>query len=128
MCFMNPKSRNSLLLVCGSRTIEDRGLVFGVLDGVDFSIYNGVIHGDADGVDKLTKLYCNINGIPEEGIEPNYELYGRKAPLVRDNEMVVKCKEGIAIWDGKSTGTLYTINRLKEANKLLKTYEVIIFE
>ena len=48
---------------------------------------------------------------------PEYELYGRAAPLMR-NDMIVKYADVVlAFWDGQSRGTAYAIRKCRELNK-----------
>ena len=48
---------------------------------------------------------------------PNYRVFGKKAPSERDKEMVDACDIVFAFWDGKSTGTLYTIQYAKSIGR-----------
>lgn len=112
-----------ILLVTGSRSIKNKEFVYDCLDRICQS-YNSlmIIHGDADGVDTLAKEYAKDHCIPQEPFPPKYELWGYKAPLKRNDEMVGMCDKGIAIWNGTSTGTKYTIDRLRENGKLLRIF------
>ena len=52
-------------------------------------------------------------------LRSRYELYGRAAPLKRNEEMVTLCDAVLAIWDGASKGTKYTIDFAKKNDKAL---------
>ena len=54
---------------------------------------------------------------------PQYELYGRAAPIVRNKKIVDYADKIIAFWNGSSKGTLSVI---EYAQKARKPYEVII--
>ena len=54
---------------------------------------------------------------------PEYERYGRAAPIVRNKKIVDYADKVIAFWDGNSKGTLSVI---KYAEKLEKLCEVVI--
>ena len=111
------------LLVCGSRTIEDINYVFSCLDKVLYEHdITEIIEGDADGVDSLAGLYAVSHHIDHKTVYPKYYIHGDRAPLIRNKEMVDLCDKGVAIWDGKSTGTAHTISLLKKQNKLLKVF------
>ena len=114
------------LLVCGSRTIEDIGYVFGCLSEI-FCEYGDVIteliEGGADGVDSLAGLYAVSHDIKHKTVRPKYNIYGDRAPLIRNAIMVDLCDKGVAIWDGVSTGTAHTISLLELDNKLLKVFK-----
>lgn len=53
---------------------------------------------------------------------PEYEKYGRRAPLVRNDLIIDYADAVIAFWDGKSKGTKYVIDRCKKVNKDIKIY------
>ena len=50
-------------------------------------------------------------------ILPNWKQYNRGAGAVRNREIVDKSDFVIAIWDGKSKGSLISINYAKKNNK-----------
>lgn len=68
-----------------------------------------IISGGANGVDMIAEQWAKSNKIDFIAFLPNYKIYGNKAPLQRDREMVDASDVVIAFWDGVSTGTLYTI-------------------
>lgn len=114
------------LLVCGSRTIEDIWYVYKCLDEIFYgSLYviTEIIEGGADGVDSLAGLYAVSHDIKHKTVRPKYNMYGDRAPLIRNAVMVDMCDKGIAIWDGESTGTAHTIHLLELDNKLLKVFQ-----
>lgn len=82
---------------------------------INFNLYldknniSQVISGGASGVDTLAEQWAKKNHLDFVAYLPNYRIYGEKAPLVRDREMVEAADHTIAFWNGKSTGTLYTI-------------------
>lgn len=81
-----------------------------------------IISGGARGVDTLAARYAQLNHIPVQVFRPNYERYGKKAPLLRNREIVAACDRLIAIWDGKSRGTSYTIHCARAARKEVRVY------
>ena len=46
-----------------------------------------------------------------------YELWGRRAPLLRNQEIAERCNEMWALWNGKSRGTLDVIRQAVIAGK-----------
>ena len=100
-----------MVLVTGSRSIAD----------IDISKYlkniDVLLTGGAKGVDSLAITYAEKNSIKHIEVLPNYTKYHRAAPVIRDEEMVKMCERVIAIWDGKSKGTLHTINFARKYNK-----------
>ena len=68
-----------------------------------------MISGGADGIDSAAQEVAQTLGIPLHVISPDYEQYGRQAPLVRNREIIACADEVLAFWDGKSKGTQYVI-------------------
>lgn len=83
-----------------------------------------IISGGAKGIDKLAEYYANEHKIPIQTFLPNYETYGRAAPIVRNQEIVNACDTLVAIWDGKSKGTKSTIDFAIKSGKTVKIYEI----
>lgn len=82
------------------------------------------IHGDAlSGFDRqVDEVALEIGKIPDVTllrIRPDYKKYAPNiAPLMRNDVIVIRCNILVACFDGrKSGGTLYTINRAKQASK-----------
>ena len=72
-----------------------------------------IISGGADGIDQCAVSYAIKNGIAYEEILPDYKKYGKAAPIIRNKEIVRRADKIIAFWDGKSRGTLFTVNYAK---------------
>ena len=62
------------------------------------------------GVDTIAKLFALENGIKYIEFLPNYQKYGRRAPIVRNYQMVDYGDSILAFWDGESRGTKSVIN------------------
>jgi len=100
------------LLIVGSRSIRDFDLSPYIAAEVET-----VISGGADGIDRLAEQYADLHRLSKYIIRPRYALYGRGAPLKRNEEMVDMADAVLAIWDGRSKGTQYTLQYAKKANK-----------
>ncbi len=68
-----------------------------------------IVSGGAVGIDTLAEIYAERNHLPIKVFKPDYEAYGRKAPILRNNEIVAYAQYVLAFWDGKSHGTAYTV-------------------
>ncbi len=69
-----------------------------------------IVSGGADGVDTYAeKLAVKLN-IPLRKFLPDYEKFGRRAPLGRNLTIVQNCDNVLAFWDCYSRGTAHTIN------------------
>lgn len=83
-----------------------------------------IISGGAKGVDSLAEEYARQKGIPTQIFRPDYQRYGKKAPLIRNREIVSACDRLIALWDGQSRGTQYTIHCARSAGKEVRIYRL----
>lgn len=98
--------------IVGSRSINN----------IDFSVIKNeislIISGGAKGVDTEANLYAKKNKIPLLEIKPDYKNYHfKKAPIIRNYEIVDKSDIIYVFWDGKSKGTLSVINYAQKQNK-----------
>ncbi|MDL2257905.1 DUF2493 domain-containing protein [Eubacteriales bacterium OttesenSCG-928-K08] len=94
---------------------------------VDISKYipaeaSELISGGASGVDTLAEQYARERGLPAKVFLPNTKLLGKHAYFARNDQIVDAADMIVAIWDGKSRGTYYTIKRAMELNKPVKIY------
>ncbi len=94
--------------VIGSRSITEAEIGKYIPPDTDL-----IISGGAIGIDTLAEKYADEHGIKKLILYPNYELYGRSAPLIRDKLIVDHADLVIAFWDGESSGTEYTISYAK---------------
>ena len=76
-----------------------------------------IVSGGAKGVDKLAEDYAKAHGIPFTVFLPEYNRFGRGAPLKRNEQIVDYADTVIAFWDGKSRGTKYTIEYCRKVRK-----------
>lgn len=102
------------LLIAGSRSIADFDLSPYVPAGT-----HAVISGGAGGIDSLAERYADVHRLSKFIVRPRYDLYGRAAPLRRNEQMVDMADAVLVIWDGKSKGTRYTLEYAKKADKPL---------
>jgi len=102
------------IAVIGSRSITDPNEVTGQLENLTVT---KIISGGAAGVDTIAERWADLTGTPKLIIKPNYQRYGKAAPLERNKLIVEAADYVIAIWDGKSTGTLQAVNYAKKIGK-----------
>ena len=100
------------LLIVGSRNITHFDLSPYISADVDT-----IISGGAEGIDRLAEQYADGHRLSKYIIHPRYKLYGRSAPLKRNEEMVQMADSVLIIWDGHSKGTQYTLKYAKKMNK-----------
>ena len=101
--------------VIGSRTFKNYSLLEDILDRAPFSI-SKIISGGAVGADKLSIKYAKKKNIEWEEFLPDFKKY--KHPYHHRNRLIAEASDiVIAFWDGRSTGTKYTINYAKTIGK-----------
>lgn len=100
------------LLIAGSRSIREWDISNYVPPETDL-----VISGGAKGVDALAERYADEHGIAKRIIRPRYDLYGKAAPLKRNEEMVELADHVLILWDGQSRGTQYTMEYAVKTGK-----------
>ncbi len=111
------------VVVAGSRTIHDYGMVEYAIKKSGFKITE-LVSGGAEGVDQLGEIYAKQNDIPIKRFIPDWDKYGRKAGLLRNEEMAKYADAVIVVWDGKSNGTRHMVNQAKKHER--QFYGVIL--
>ena len=81
-----------------------------------------VISGGAVGVDSRAEAVAKARGLRVVSFRPNYELHGKRAPLVRNEAIAIDCDRMVAFWDGESRGTMHVVGI---AQRLGKPVEII---
>lgn len=84
-----------------------------------------IISGGARGIDSCASNYAKLHNIKLTEYLPDYASYNKKAPLLRNKIIIQQCDMVIAIWDGVSTGTLFTI---KYAYQMKKPLRILILK
>lgn len=107
------------VIIAGSRDIDD---IFEVLEAIKLSGFTitRVVCGKAKGIDTLGEEYAIFNDIPVDYWPANWQLHGKAAGAIRNEQMARNADALIAVWDGRSPGTK---NMIKIAKALgLKVY------
>ncbi len=81
-----------------------------------------IVSGGAKGIDFLAAKYANEKKLKLTEFLPQYEKYGRAAPIVRNKEIVNYADRVIVFWDGSSKGAASVI---RYAEKIKKPLQVI---
>ena len=76
-----------------------------------------IVSGGALGVDGQAAKYAQQCGIKLTEFLPEYEKYGRAAPIKRNHKIVDYADKIIVFWDGSSRGSLSVINYAKKVGK-----------
>lgn len=106
------------LAIVGSRNLTTVALDRYVCEDV-----KEIVSGGAVGVDLCAAQYAKSKGSKLTELLPQYERYGRAAPIVRNKRIVDYADKIIVFWNGSSKGTLSVINY---AQKTKKPCEIIL--
>ncbi|MBO5845336.1 MAG: hypothetical protein J6Q77_01695 [Clostridia bacterium] len=83
-----------------------------------------IVSGGAVGVDTCAASFARRHKIKLTEFLPEYEKYGRAAPIMR-NKMIVEYSDTVIVfWDGKSKGTLFVINYCESIGKECHVIEI----
>lgn len=105
------------IAVIGSRNLTVTNLEKYLPNGVD-----ELVSGGAKGIDSCAKKYALKNGLKLTEFLPQYNVYGKYAPLHRNMQIITYSDEVIAFWDGASHGTKYVIEHCKKQKKKVTVY------
>ena len=113
---MDGKSiRNTVkTIIAGSRHLEiSMSRLMDIIQASGFSITE-VVSGNSGNIDKLGEQWAKGMKLPITQFNAAWQAYGSSAGPRRNRQMATYAEALIAIWDGKSRGTL---NMIKEATK-----------
>ena len=85
-----------------------------------------IVSGGARGIDTSAREYSLKNNIKLKEFLPEYEKYGRAAPLKRNMQIIDYADMVLAFWDGKSRGTKFVIDNCKRIGKRVKIFIKVV--
>ena len=105
------------IAVVGSRTFTNYAQLKTVLDEIvlpmlEIGIEVVIVSGGANGADNLAEKYAYENKLEVLLFIPDWDTHGKAAGMIRNSDIVNASDLGVAFWDGKSTGTANTLQRL----------------
>jgi len=103
------------VIIAGSRNCYDYSILENAIKDSGFNI-DVVISGCARGSDKLGEKWAKKNGVMVMKFPADWANKGKKAGMLRNIQMAKVSDALIALWDGKSTGTMHMINIAKKYN------------
>ena len=81
-----------------------------------------IVSGGARGIDRCARAYAKSHNIKLTEFLPEYERYGRSAPIKRNLQIIRYADMVLAFWDGKSHGTRFVIENCKNENVPIKVF------
>lgn len=97
------------VVVVGSRNLSVLNLGCYLPDDV-----TEIISGGAKGVDTSAREYAIAHGLPLREFLPEYNRYGKSAPLKRNLQIISHADLVLAFWDGASLGTRFVIDHCRK--------------
>lgn len=103
------------VLICGSRTFKDEGLMYATLNTSPY--IDTVIHGAAAGADTLAHDWAMTYARHVDIYRADWIREGRAAGILRNERMLKfgRPDRVVAFWDGKSKGTQHMIEIAQKA-------------
>lgn len=83
-----------------------------------------LISGDAPGIDQMTEDYAIDRGYAFEYYPADWDAHGKAAGFIRNQTIVDKCTNVLAISDGETSGTQDTITKALKARRLVRTAKI----
>lgn len=106
--------------IVGSRNLKNI-----VLEGYISKEVEEIVSGGAVGVDFCAAEYAKSKGMRLTVFLPEYDRYGRAAPIIRNKKIVDYADKIIVFWNGASKGARSVIEYTKKIGKPL---EIILCE
>jgi len=104
--------------VVGSRDYPDREAVGRYMGEIALTAWDSVIvSGGAKGPDSWAVADAEELGLHAEVFLADWPTHGKAAGFMRNTQIVERCDRVVAFWDGKSRGTLDTIQKAVKAGK-----------
>lgn len=93
----------------------------------DLSLYlppevTEIVSGGAAGVDTSAAQYARAHGLTLTEFRPDYAAHGRRAPLLRNLQIIDYSDLVLAFWDGQSRGTSFVIKKCLSKGKPVRVF------
>lgn len=85
---------------------------------IDIHSITEIVSGGAKGADSIAEEIARICSIEMTVFKADWKRYGKGAGMIRNADIINKCDIALVFWDGRSKGTLNSINRLAKAKKM----------
>lgn len=116
---LNKPKKTYVTIIAGSRTFDNNDLFVNTMLDLDFEI-SKVVCGMAEGADTMGRLYGEWANIPVIKFPAKWNIYGKKAGHIRNDEMAKYAEALILFWDGKSPGSKNMLENAKKYNLRIK--------
>ena len=76
-----------------------------------------IVSGTSSGADKLGEQYAKLRGYKLAYFPAEWNLYGKRAGIIRNGQMLLASDAVIVFWDGYSRGSSHMISIAKASGK-----------
>lgn len=113
-------------IIAGSRTIALYGMVENAIEACPFRAeITEVVSGGARGADAWGERWALLEGrVPVQQFPADWKRYGKRAGLIRNEQMADYADALIAVWDGESRGTAHMIREARARGLKVFVYDV----
>lgn len=82
-----------------------------------------IVSGGAIGVDRSARKYAQQKGLKLTEFLPDYDTYGKYAPLKRNLQIIEYADVVYAFWDGRSGGTGFVIENCRKIGRKVRVFK-----
>lgn len=82
-----------------------------------------IVSGTARGADQMGEAFAEAEGLTVRRFPADWDLHGRSAGYIRNEQMAEYADGLIAFWDGSSRGTRHMINTAKKAGLHVRVFD-----
>lgn len=116
------------LIIAGGRNIRNHQLMNEAMDylpsSFDYSITE-VVSGCAAGADQLGEDFArDVLEVPITRFSPDWQTHGKKAGILRNQQMADYADVALVLWDGHSKGSLNMIQEMQKRSKPVYVFVV----
>jgi hypothetical protein len=106
------------VIVAGCRMFANKDFLYEQMDQMYTGLISEVVCGMARGVDSLGRSWAIDRKIPVKEFPANWERYGKRAGILRNQQMADYADRAIIFWDYASKGTENMIKEMRNRSKL----------
>lgn len=106
------------VIIAGGREFDDYSLLEKTMDNLLSNIKADIIVvcGMAHGADSLGEKYAKSKGYQVDYYPAQWNLYGKRAGYIRNEQMAKNADALVAFWNGQSRGTKHMIDLAHKYN------------
>lgn len=106
------------VIVAGSRSIHDYAYIVSTIESSPFmGKITEVVSGTAKGVDSAGEHWAMENSIAVKRFPVDWNVYGRKAGVIRNELMGEYADAAVLVWDGNSSETVHMLKTMRGLRK-----------